>query len=43
MLLDLGHTLRGKHIWEEWGWGGNKKLESVWYLHCRGANTVTLK
>jgi hypothetical protein len=19
MLLDLGHTLRGKHIWEEWG------------------------
>jgi hypothetical protein len=19
MLLDLGHTLRGGHIWEEWG------------------------
>jgi type II secretory pathway component PulC len=19
MLLDLGHTLRGEHIWEEWG------------------------
>jgi hypothetical protein len=18
-LLDLGHTLRGEHIWEEWG------------------------
>jgi hypothetical protein len=19
MLLDLGHTLKGEHIWEEWG------------------------
>jgi hypothetical protein len=19
MLLDLGHMLRGEHIWEEWG------------------------
>jgi hypothetical protein len=19
MFLDLGHTLRGEHIWEEWG------------------------
>jgi hypothetical protein len=19
MLLDLGHTLRGEHMWEEWG------------------------
>jgi hypothetical protein len=29
MLLDVGHLLRGEHIWEEWGWVGNPKLESV--------------
>jgi hypothetical protein len=43
MLLDLGHTSRGEHIWEVWGWVGNPKLESVWCPHCRGANTETLK
>jgi hypothetical protein len=21
MLLDMGHTLRGEHTWEEWGKG----------------------
>jgi hypothetical protein len=41
--LDLGHTLRGEHIREVWGWVGNTKLESVWSPHCRGANTETLK
>jgi hypothetical protein len=29
VMLDLGHTLRGEHIWEEWGKVGNSKLESV--------------
>jgi hypothetical protein len=29
ILLDMGHTLRGKRIWEEWGEVGNPKLESV--------------
>jgi hypothetical protein len=43
MLLDLGHRLRGEHIWEEWGKVGNPKLESVSCPHCRGANTETLK
>jgi hypothetical protein len=43
MLLDVGHLLRGEHIWEEWGWVGNPKLESVWCPHCKGDNTVTLK
>jgi hypothetical protein len=42
MLLDLGHTLRGEHIQEEWGKVGNPKLV-VWCPHCRGGNTVTLK
>jgi hypothetical protein len=29
VLLDLGHMLRGEHIWEEWGKVGNPELESV--------------
>jgi hypothetical protein len=29
ILLDMGHTLRGEHIWEEQGKVGNTKLESV--------------
>jgi hypothetical protein len=29
MLLDLGHTLRGEHIQEEWEYVGNPNLESV--------------
>jgi hypothetical protein len=40
MLLDLGHTIRGEHIQEEWG---NPKLESVWCAYCRGVNKVILK
>jgi hypothetical protein len=39
----LGLTLSGGHIQEEWGKVGNPKLESIWCVHCRGANTVTLK
>jgi hypothetical protein len=40
MLLDLGHMLRGQHIWQEWE---NPKHESVWCPHCGEANTETLK
>jgi hypothetical protein len=29
ILLDIGHTLRGKRVQEEWGKVGNQKLESV--------------
>jgi hypothetical protein len=29
ILLDMGHTLRGGHIQEEWGKVGNPILESV--------------
>jgi hypothetical protein len=29
ILLDMGHTLRGKHIQEEKGKVGNPKFESV--------------
>jgi hypothetical protein len=29
ILLNMGHTLRGEHIQEEWGKVGNPKLESV--------------
>jgi hypothetical protein len=29
MLLDMGHMTRGEHIWEEWEWVRNSKLESV--------------
>jgi hypothetical protein len=43
ILLDMGHTLRGEHIQEEQGKVANPKLESVLCVHCRGANTVTLK
>jgi hypothetical protein len=43
ILLDMGHTLRGEHAQEEQGKVGNPKLESVFCVHCRGANIVTLK
>jgi hypothetical protein len=38
----MGHLLRGEHIQEEQGKVGNPKLESVWCVHCTGANIVTL-
>jgi hypothetical protein len=33
----------GGHVQEEKGKAGNLKHESVWCVHCRGANMVTLK
>jgi hypothetical protein len=29
IILDMGHMLRGEHIYEEYGKVGNPKLESV--------------
>jgi hypothetical protein len=43
MWLDLGHMIRGEHIWEVCGYVRNTKLESIWCPYCRGNNTVTLK
>jgi hypothetical protein len=43
MWLDLGHMIKGEHIWEVWGYVRNPKFENIWCPHCRGANTVTLK
>jgi hypothetical protein len=40
--LDMGHTLRGKHITRGIGKGRKPKTWSVWCAHCRTANTVTL-
>jgi hypothetical protein len=39
----MGHTLMGEHIQEEQGKVGNPKLESVWCVHCRGANYSNIK
>jgi hypothetical protein len=43
MSLDLGHMIKGEHIWEVWWYVRNSKLESIWCPYWREANTVTLK
>jgi hypothetical protein len=42
-VVGLGSHAKGRAHMGGMGWVGNPKQESVWYPHCRGTNTETLK